>query len=136
MGLRSRDALLNRGKKSRGVAGGAGLGRGERLKPKDLNRQGSQSRVVAHLRNGQLLKGYASLLPQNDPDALLKDRSVALLHELTGLLLKGAPSSLLTIGHLSPTQALELYRQRGGTPCKKRSSTSKMGHPLPASGFV
>src|SRR2546425_354920 len=78
MGLRSRKALLNRGKKSRGVAGGAGLGLGERLKPKDLNRQGSQSRVVAHLRNGQLLKGYASLLPQNDPDAVLKDRSVAL----------------------------------------------------------
>ena len=83
MGLRSRDALLNRGKKSRGVAGGAGLGLGERLKPKDLNRQGSQSRVVAHLRNGQLLKGYASLLPQNDPDAVLKDRSVALPAEIT-----------------------------------------------------
>ena len=43
-----------------------------------------------------------------------EDRSAALLHELTGLLLKGAPNSLVTIGPLSPTQALELYRQRGG----------------------
>lgn len=43
-----------------------------------------------------------------------EDRSAALLRELTGLLLKGLPTALLTLGPLSPTQALELYRQRGG----------------------